>query len=318
MTPNHYLYNRNQQKDWSLVRADECIQTVEFKKDANNTKKDIKSHTVGSHKIDMDLWLEFLGYYLSEGSSGTHTYDSGKVSFVSIAQTKKYTRKIMWECLKQLPFKFNKQKRQFVHQKQSGLVAELLQFGHAHQKHIPQYVWDCSERQLRILYEAMMLGDGSVSEGKSGTKRTYYTSSKQLADAFQRLLLHCGYCGDISSINRIGRTNGSNNTTRHIEYRVGIKQTVTTPQPSNGGYKPILLPYEGEVFCVTTKSGVIYTRRNGKAMWGGNSFVDGPKRHGQPDGSFWADASVINRMCAQGDSFAMSSYAGYPKQNYFL
>ncbi len=50
--------------------------------------------------------------------------------------------------------------------------------------------------------------------------------------------------------------------------------------------------------------------------WG--DFVNGPKRHGQPDGSFWADAAVIDRMCAQGDSIAMSSYAGYPKQNYFL
>ncbi len=50
--------------------------------------------------------------------------------------------------------------------------------------------------------------------------------------------------------------------------------------------------------------------------WG--NFVDGPKRHGQPDGSFWADASVIDRMCKQGDSVALSSYAGYPKNDFFL
>lgn len=50
--------------------------------------------------------------------------------------------------------------------------------------------------------------------------------------------------------------------------------------------------------------------------WG--NFVGGPKRHGQPDGSFWADASVIDRMTKQGDSVAISSYAGYPKNNYFF
>lgn len=50
----------------------------------------------------------------------------------------------------------------------------------------------------------------------------------------------------------------------------------------------------------------------------GSSWIDGPKRHGQPDGSFWADAAVINRMCAQGDTIALSQYAGYPRQNYSI
>ena len=50
--------------------------------------------------------------------------------------------------------------------------------------------------------------------------------------------------------------------------------------------------------------------------WG--NFVGGPKRHGQPDASFWCDASVIDRMVKQGDSIAMSSYAGYPRNSYFL
>ena len=29
--------------------------------------------------------------------------------------------------------------------------------------------------------------------------------------------------------------------------------------------------YRGTVYCVTTKAGVIATRRNGRVMWGGNS-----------------------------------------------
>ncbi len=50
--------------------------------------------------------------------------------------------------------------------------------------------------------------------------------------------------------------------------------------------------------------------------WG--NFVNGPKRHAQPDGSFWVDASVIDRIVKQGDSIAISSYAGYPQSNYFF
>ena len=50
----------------------------------------------------------------------------------------------------------------------------------------------------------------------------------------------------------------------------------------------------------------------------GSTWIDGPKRHNQPDGSFWADASVIDRMCRQGDTIAISCYAGYPRQDYIF
>jgi hypothetical protein len=50
----------------------------------------------------------------------------------------------------------------------------------------------------------------------------------------------------------------------------------------------------------------------------GSKWISGPKRHNQPDGSFWADASVIDRMCKQGDSIALSCYAGYPRQDYII
>jgi hypothetical protein len=47
--------------------------------------------------------------------------------------------------------------------------------------------------------------------------------------------------------------------------------------------------------------------------WGGDTWVSGPKRHGQPDGSFWCDASTIDSAMKQGDSVAFSGYIGYPR-----
>jgi hypothetical protein len=50
----------------------------------------------------------------------------------------------------------------------------------------------------------------------------------------------------------------------------------------------------------------------------GSDWVDGGTKLNQPIGSFWADAKVIDRMTKQGDSIAISSYAGYPQQTYDL
>ncbi len=47
----------------------------------------------------------------------------------------------------------------------------------------------------------------------------------------------------------------------------------------------------------------------------GSDWIDGGVKLNQPVGSFWADASVIDRMVKQKDSIAISSYAGYPKQD---
>lgn len=47
--------------------------------------------------------------------------------------------------------------------------------------------------------------------------------------------------------------------------------------------------------------------------WG--KWNEGPTRHDQPVGSFWADTRTIDGMLRQQDSFALSNYVGYPKQN---
>jgi len=43
-------------------------------------------------------------------------------------------------------------------------------------------------------------------------------------------------------------------------------------------------------------------------------WISGPLRHDQPEGSFWCDAEVVDRMLSENDSFAMSGYVGYPAQ----
>lgn len=45
----------------------------------------------------------------------------------------------------------------------------------------------------------------------------------------------------------------------------------------------------------------------------GPSWIRGPRRHGQPRGSFWVDADVADRMLnRRSDSYALSGFDGYP------
>ncbi|MGE0761268.1 MAG: hypothetical protein AB7O38_29920 [Pirellulaceae bacterium] len=49
--------------------------------------------------------------------------------------------------------------------------------------------------------------------------------------------------------------------------------------------------------------------------WGA-SWISGPRRHAQPEGSFWVDAEVVERMVRQGDTFALSRFQGFPNRNF--
>jgi hypothetical protein len=45
----------------------------------------------------------------------------------------------------------------------------------------------------------------------------------------------------------------------------------------------------------------------------GEDWISGPKRHGQPEGSFWVDADVADKMLRRDpDSYSMSGFEGYP------
>lgn len=47
----------------------------------------------------------------------------------------------------------------------------------------------------------------------------------------------------------------------------------------------------------------------------GPDWIGGPKRRGQPEGSFWIDAEVLDGMLGQGDSWALSDVEGFPARS---
>lgn len=275
ITPNHKIYIQPKHRNkWMLLEADKVwIKGFRMKKDAKWEGRDIKYFQVGEEKISMDLWLEFLGYFISEGNVGNYDRlvkgrNKTRTTYtIVISQEKGKKADKIKRCLNKMPLSFSYYGHSFIGSNKS-ICKELKPLGKSYEKYIPNYVKELSPRQLKIFLNALMLGDGSGSPTK---KWTYYTSSKKLADDVQEILLKIGYAGDVSFTDRRGRdisNERGKNITRFIEYAVGIKTKELTPRNE---WKPELIPYREKVYCVEAPNHIVYVRRNGKAVWSGNS-----------------------------------------------
>src|SRR5215213_2178417 len=277
VTPNHKMYVREREKEnFELIPAYASIQWdraqmlkvvnyeaterkwFDFPRD-EEARKFAKIPFV--EKIDMDDWIEFFGYYITEGCVSKR---KGNYR-VLIAQSKEKNpenyQKIR-ACLERLPFNFvDSYDHQFcITNKQ--LYFYLSQFGKSNEKFLPSELKNLSKRQLQILFEAMMLGDGN----KCGD--TYYSSSYKLISDFQEILLKIGYNGNI----RLADTRKEKPIySTHILNRSN-KRFITPSYPE----RTVQL-YDGYVYCVNVPNHVIYVRRNGKALFCGNCYDEGKR-----------------------------------------
>ena len=212
----------------------------------------------------MDIWLEFFGYYITEGCTDLNKRQSvinnkiyeKKICTVLISQSKKNSKKRnkIKKCLRKLGFKFYEENAQFrILSKQ--LYTYLQKFGKSKDRYIPNELLMLSGRQLKILFDAMMLGDGS-SDG-----RKFYSSSKRLLDNMQEMLLKLGMAGSISIKDKIRNT-------RMVFILTDTRKDFLTPLYP----KRTVEKYNGFVYCVTVPNHIIYVRRNGKALWCGNCY----------------------------------------------
>lgn len=293
VTPTHRLYSCRQY-NYKVKKNDEfelgTIDTfgVEFpiKKDAFWEGKEVEyfelpsvrlngnSRKSASYKesvsVRMEDWLEFLGLYLSEGFSTEGHYQ------ILIAQSRnsKYFDKIE-EILKNLPFEFKYDdscRRFYCMNKQ--LYQEVKRLGKAGSKYVPKYVKSLSSRLLEHLMQGLMLGDGTIASDCANVSNDKYdTTSERLINDVQEIALKIGKYGNVKSYEgrsfespTNGRTYKSNKTFRiNFSKRNGY----TTVNRKRNVEE---IDYEGNIYCVSVSNGVIYTRRKGMPMWGGNSL----------------------------------------------
>lgn len=228
---------------------------------------------VSDQSIPMNEWLEFFGYWLSEG----YTAHGANLVHVGVTQTK--SSHMLSRC-EELLTKWGlspvyTRRNTEIRVCQQPLWAYLHQFGKSYEKYIPRELLELSPEQLEILYRAFLAGDGGVEQ--NGRIRLY-TSSARLANDLSELVTKLGYCATITNrgIRGGGKiSDGRVVTPKHNAYVINVvrnnPKSSKTNRPSVKPEDHTNLPYNGNVYCVTVPNHIIYVRRQGKPMWAGNT-----------------------------------------------
>jgi hypothetical protein len=300
-TGNHNMYVSeakilgHKKLNFNLTHAEDMWgKNYHFKKNGINANKDVEffilpsvekrpfdNHDYSEKKIMMDDWLKYFGFFIAEGwVANASNYEVG------ICQYKDNNFLIELQVIMSkygIDAKITRNGNEFrICNRQLWMY--LKQFGKAHEKHIPRDLLNnLSERQLGILLEWYLKGDGSTEKTGSYIRRRAYTVSKQLADDLMEIAFKMG---DSASIKNRGKRipksgvyeNGKERVIipKYDSYQIGFynkssKKNQLTPLVRKEELTKEY--YEGYVYCVEVENHIIYVRRNGKSMWTGNSHL---------------------------------------------
>lgn len=281
LTPNHNVYVQRQTKNLQFefipIEKVAHFRNLKFKKDVFWKGKEVKYFKLPliksnggfiKKRLDMDLWLQFLGYYISEGSLNHKPKHS--IYVIQLAQSKDKHLEIykkMEKCIKKLGYNFYAD-HQSIQMSNKQLHMYLKQFGKCQEKYISREFLELSPRQLKILLEALIEGDGH----KRKNRAVYITTSKQLANDVQELALKSGYYASVSlKPKSSGIIKGKKIKSEHQGYCVNICKARSGFRINHHKKDYQIIDYKGTIHCVEVPNGIIYVRRNGKPVWSGNS-----------------------------------------------
>jgi hypothetical protein len=272
--PKTFIWKGKEQKYFKLLGYIYKYTRINY----HNKKQSISYNSRKDLKILMNDWLRFLGLYLSEGCC---SYNSKKRNYrITIYQN--HTKKkdfYIENILKNLPFHYKKTKRGWdILNKQ--LYLYLKQFGKSYQKFIPKEIKKLSSRQLKMLLETLMFGDGYTNKNTN----YYFTVSKQLADDVQEIAYKCGYYAEIYK--RKGRECkiSTNPKTGRVQYTVYFNNSKKSGNINNISTRFLIykkkikkIKYKNYVYDITVKNHMIWVKRNNICCWSGNCGYDAGK-----------------------------------------
>lgn len=276
VTPNHRMWLKSGKGHWDDREIRNLGKGCQYgvKRDVCFDGSDIKEININGYLFQTDDWLRLLAWYLSEGNI---LRQSKRVNYlvcgICITQKEQNQGPIL-DLLQRMGINYKVYGDQIrIHNSQLGREFSLYGKG-AQNKRIPRYVFRVSRRQKRIFLNTYCDGDGYVKTGKN----VYYTSSKGLADDLQELSVLSGKICSISiravkgNVKWIVDHWAVSSVDGYVvsEYKDNTLFALKTQHLKE-------IPYQGNVYCLTVKPHhLLYTRRDGKCMWSGNSDVPDP------------------------------------------
>lgn len=282
VTLDHRLWVAKPGKPYQAVAAGDFYRAKgewQFKKDCRwqgtevewmefgQPVRDYCNRTTVLTRVRMDDWLEFLGYYLAEGWCASPGY-------VKIGQfAKSPHHKKIAALLSRLGLAYRYADAEGRFEIGNVWLYELLRpLGDSYTKRVPEWVQELCPRQLRILLSSYLDGDGH-----RGASWEYSSSSELLAVDIQVICLKLGWSVTVKRVDR------DDNWQKQPHWRGRINRAHLRPwwkkhrTKAYSSNKEEIVPYVGDVFCVTVPNHVVYCKRNGKTHWSHNSGRFGDK-----------------------------------------
>lgn len=294
VTPNHMMWagkriwnasTNSYDHEWKKVRADEVTDYDLFRTNLSDWQGEIPSELPYQmagvdilSEVSLNDFLEFVGYYLSEGSlqKQAKPYDEKMCSvYVYQSEGSPAYEKIdanMRRCFAEnlRTFDDKRSERTSTHFKvHDTVLAEYMwaEFGHgSSEKHIPGWMLSLPDEQLHVLLDALVAGDGDIRQTENGFRRTRYsTVSKELADDIQEIALKLGYDVKVTS--------GEKKLKDHHKqiYRVHWSNDNTDGIHQVRRRNIHAVDYHDYVWCFTVPTGLMITRQDGFIGIHGNS-----------------------------------------------
>ena len=222
-----------------------------------------------------DDWIEFFGYMVTEGGVCLKKNKAGEYAPYCLKMSQRASvnpgnyQKIV-DCMRRLDIPFSEfpnpetgDANWAIYGKQywdwfsknMGMTGDT--------KRLPRWMLLLCPRQLKILFDAMVLGDGSI-DGRDGcTGGAYYSTSKGLCEDFQEICIKLGLrC----SVSLHKPAEGNRKARYRALWSAGRDHQFNTPST-----RVKKVPYKGKVYCCAVPTGYIVTERNGKISYQGNT-----------------------------------------------
>ncbi|GEM_PF-6186908 len=278
VTPNHNIPTQfRESKKMRFIKAEELLKRYKtllprsFKWNGSGQKEFVlpKIEKKTSQKeystFKMADWLEFIGWYVTEGCC----YKSDSGYLVRIYQSNKEKRKKILMLANRMGLHANECYRSVdISSKQLFTYLKNNCGDYFYNKRIPKEFLQLSPKLLHRLFYSMIAGDGciSLSKGRTNPRTTFFTKSEFLINDFVELCLKLGKnCHIGYGANKVARIGVQE---KHLNNELYSTRKFTKNKP-----QVIEEDYFGMVHCPELqKNHTLIIERNGKISLNGNSF----------------------------------------------